>query len=220
MPHPLKHLLARFQPFFRIDELLSRCGEIGESLVASPDPESQRFEALLAGLGGLRSLLGLEGKVKILESFGIVGRANGSGQVGRKLSLALDRLEDRLLTLSELTQPLDTKLDLADDHLVEVAGRFLAVSRDEGNGVRIVQKLNDALDLRAPNLQVLRDTTQVHLNRVTHVDSTQHLERQEQRRRVRPIRGIARNPYLNGTSLALLKVSARRHLPTYRVWSL
>ena len=106
------------------------------------------------------------------------------------------------------------------DHFVQVAGRFLAVARDEGNGVPIVQELNDALDLRAPNLQVLRDATQVHLNRVAHVDSTRHLVRQERRRRVRPIRGIARNSYLNGKSLALQKVSARRHLPTKRVWSL
>ena len=220
VPHALEHLLARFEPFFGADEFLGRGREIGEGFVAGPDPERQGLEALLAGLGGLASLLGLEGKIKILEPLGIVGRANGGGQVGRELSLAVDRLEDRLFPLGQLAQPLHAKLDLADDHLVEVAGRFLAVSRDEGNGVPIVQEPNDALDLRAPNLQVLRDTTQVHLNRVAHVDSTRHLVRQERRRCVRPIQGIARNSHLNGKSLALLKASARRHLPTKRVRSL
>ena len=143
-------------------------------------PFSRASEALLR-------FFGLNGKVQVLESLGIVGRTNGGGQIGGELPLGLDRLEDRLFSLGQLAQPLHAKLDLADHHLVQVAGRFLAVARDEGNGVPIVQELNDALDLRAPNLQVLRDATQVHLNRVAHVDSTRHLVRQERRRCVRPI---------------------------------
>ncbi len=211
-PTPSSTFSFDSSPFFGIDEFLGRGRQIGESLVAGPDPERQRLEALFAGFRGLASLLGLERKIEILEPLGIIGRANRGGKIGRELALALDRLEDRLFPLGELAQPLHAKLDLADDHLVEVAGRFLAVSRDEGNRVPIVQEPDDALDLRAPNLQVLRDTTQVHLNRVAHVDSTRHLVRQERRRCVRPIQGIARNSHLNGKSLALLKVKRTQTL--------
>ena len=68
-----------------------------------------------------------------------------------------------------------------DHHLIQVAGLFLPVARDEGNGVPIIEELNDALDLQASNLQVLRDSTQVDLNRVVHGDSTRHQVRQELR---------------------------------------
>ena len=171
-------LLVRFEGFLGIDEFLRRGREIGKRLVASPNAERQRLEALFAGFGGFAALFRLEWEVQILESLGMVGRTNGGGQIGGEFPLALDRLEDRLFSLGKLTQALNAKLDLADHNFVQVAGGFFAVAGDEGNGVPHVQELNDALDLRAPILQVLRDATQVHLNRVAHVDSTRHLVRQ------------------------------------------
>ena len=100
-------------------------------------------------------LLGLERQVKVFEPLGIVGGSDGDRQVGGQLPLSLDRLEDRLFPLGQLAKSLHAKLDLVDDHLVEIAGPFLAVARDEGNRVALVQKLDDALHLHAPNLQVL-----------------------------------------------------------------
>ena len=93
-----------------------------------------------------------------------------------QLALGLDRLEDRLLPLGQLAEPADAKLDLADHHLVQVAGPLLAVAGDERDRVALVEQLDDALHLNAPNLQILRDPAQVDLNRVVHRDLTLHQE--------------------------------------------
>ena len=220
MTDAFEHLLARFEPFLGIDEFLGRGGEIGERLVASPDPERQRLEALFAGFGGFAALLGLERKVQVLESFGIVGRTNGGGQVGRQLPLAVDRLEDRLFSLGELAQPLHAELDLADHHLVQVAGGFLAVARDEGNGVPIVQEPERRSRLASAEFAgpARYDPGPPESGCPCRFDSAPGETRAAAT--CPTDRGIARNSYLNGKSLALLKASARRHLPTKRVRSL
>ena len=71
---------------------------------------------------------------------------------------------------------LDAELDLADHHLVQIAGPFLAVAGDERNRVALVEQLDDALHLDAPDLQILRDPAQVDLNRVVHGGLTLHQE--------------------------------------------
>ena len=80
----------------------------------------------------------------------------------------LDRLEDGLLALGQLAEPADAELDLADRHLVQVAGPLLAVPGDERHRVALVEQLDDALHLNAPDLEVLRDPAQVDLNRTVH----------------------------------------------------
>ena len=175
-PTPSSTFSGVSSPFSAFDELLGRGGQVGERLVAVPDPQGQRLEALVAGVGGLGPLLGLEREVEVFEPLGVVGRADGRGEVGVQLPLGLDRLEDRLLPLGQLAQPLDAKLDLADHNLVQIAGPFLAVAGDERNRVALVQQLDDALHLDAPNLQILRDSAQVDLNRVVHRDLTLHQE--------------------------------------------
>ncbi len=103
---PFEHLLTRFNASLGIDEFLRRRVQIGEGLVASPDPKRQGLEPFVAGLRGLAALLGFEWKVQILEPLGILGRPNGRRQVGRELALGLDRLEDRLFSLGQLSQSL------------------------------------------------------------------------------------------------------------------
>jgi len=175
MADPFQDFLDRLDPFLGIDEFRGGGVEVEKGLVARPDPEGQGLESALAGIGSLGALLGLEREIEVFEPFGVVGRADGGRQVGGHFPLSLDRLEDCLLPLGQLAQPLHAELDLADDHLVEVARPFLPVSRNEGNGVPLIQKLDDTLHLHAPNLQVLRDTPQVDLDRVVHGDSTLHL---------------------------------------------
>ncbi len=174
-PTPSRTFSTDLDAFLGIDEFRGGGVEVQEGLVAGPDPEGQGFQPALAGIGSLGALLGLERQVEVFEPLGVVGRADGGRQVGGHLPLGLDRLEDRLFPLGQLAQPLHAELDLVDDHLVEVARPFLPVSRDEGNGVPLIQKLDDALHLHAPNLQVLRDTPEVDLDRVVHGDSTLHL---------------------------------------------
>ena len=95
-------------------------------------PFSRASEALVR-------FLGLNGQVEVLEPLGVLGRADRRREVGVQLPLGLDRLEDRLLPLGQLAQPLDAKLDLVDHNLVQIPGPFLAISRDERNGVAFVQ---------------------------------------------------------------------------------
>ena len=54
------------------------------------------------------------------------------------------------------------------DHLVQVAGPLLAVAGDERDRVALVEQLDDALHLDAPDLQVLGDATKIDLDRVVH----------------------------------------------------
>ena len=98
------NLFDRINSLVGIHEFLGRRGQIGERLVAGPDPEGQRFQPAVACVRGFGALLGLERKVKVLEPLGIVGRANRGGQVGYELALGVDRLEDRLLPLGQLAQ--------------------------------------------------------------------------------------------------------------------
>ena len=162
----------------------SECGgdQVDEGLVTRPDPKGQGFEPAVAGIGSLGAFLGLKREIKVFEPFGVVGRADGGRQVWGHLPLGLDRLQDGFFSLRQLAQSLHARLNLADHDLVEAAGPLLAVARDKGNRIPIVQKLDDALHLQAPNLQVLRDTPQVDLNRDVHGDSTLHQVRQERRR--------------------------------------
>ena len=112
--------------------------------------------------------MGLNGQVEVFEPLGVVGRADRGGELVGELALGLDRLEDRLLPLGQLAEPADAELDLADRHLVQVAGPLLAVAGDERDRVALVEQLDDALHLNAPDLQVLRDPAQVDLNRGVH----------------------------------------------------
>ena len=167
-PDPVEHLLGRFEFALGIDELGGGGLEVEERLVAVPDAEGERFEALLAGVGRLRLLLGLVGEIEVFEPLGILGTSDGDGQLLGELALPLDRLEDRLLPLGQLTKSCDANLDLADHHLVQTASPLLPISGDERDRVAFVEQLDDALHLHAPDLKVLRDPAQVDLNRVVH----------------------------------------------------
>ena len=157
-PTPSSTFSTVSTPFLGVDEFLGR-GVRGRSRVSSrfqirrasgSSPLSRASDALVR-------FFGLERQVEVFEPLGVVGRADAAARSRGQLPLGLDRLEDRLLPLRQLAEPLHAELDLADDHLVEVAGPFLAVARDERDGVALVQQLDDALHLHAPDLQILRD---------------------------------------------------------------
>src|SRR5262249_4187104 len=85
---------------------------------------------------------------------------------GVKVVLVLDALGDGVFALGELAQQDDASLDDADLLLVEVAGPFLAVARDERDGVALIEQLNHALDLQLANLEVLGDAREVEAVRL------------------------------------------------------
>ena len=163
-----EHLLDGLDPLLGVEELRRRGVQVGQGLVAVPDPQRQRLQPLVARLRRLGLLLGLERQVEVFEPLGVVGCADRRGQLVGELALRLDRLEDRLLALGQLAEPADPELDLADRHLVQVAGPLFAVTGDERHRVALVEQLDDALHLNAPDLQILRDPAQVDLNRGVH----------------------------------------------------
>src|SRR5262249_6477617 len=64
----------------------------------------------------------------------------------------------------------DARLNLANDVLVQPAGAFLAVARDEGNGVALIEQLDHTLHLQAADLQILSDARAVQvLNAFRHL---------------------------------------------------
>ena len=168
VPNPFEHLLDGLDVFLGVHKLLRRGVQVRQRLVPVPDPQRQRLEPLVARLRSLRLLLRFERKIQVFQPLGIVRRADRRRQLFRQLALRLDRLEDRFLALRQFAQPSHPKLDLADRHLVQIAGSLLAVTSDEGHRVAFVKQLNDALHLHAPNLQILRDPAQVDLNRGVH----------------------------------------------------
>ena len=203
-----ENLLGRIQPLFDADEFLGRGHWIGQQLVAVPDPDGQRLQALVPGIGGLGPFLGLEGKIKVLQPLGVLRRANGRRKLGVELALGLDRLEYCLFAFGQFPKPMDAKLDLADHDLVQVPGPFLAIPGNERNRVTFVQQLDDTLDLNTPNLQILRDSAQVNRNRVVHRDLTLHQGDGDDERQ---IRRRSANPRREGGSLA--KQSMRTMTP-------
>ncbi len=164
-----QHLLDGLQPLLGREKFGRRGVEVEQRLVAVPDPQGQRLQPLLAGVGGLGALLGLVGEVEVFEPLGVVRALDGVAELVRELPLGLDGLEDRLLALGQLAQALDAVLDLPDRDLVQVAGPLLAVAGDERHRVALVEQLNDGLDLDAADLQVLRDPAQVDRDRGIHV---------------------------------------------------
>ena len=72
-------------------------------------------------------------------------------------------LEDGLFALAQLTQQHHALLDRPQHLFIEAASLLLAVARDEGNGVALVEQAHHALDLHAADLQVLRDAREVHV---------------------------------------------------------
>jgi hypothetical protein len=60
-------------------------------------------------------------------------------QLGRHLALFLDRLDDRRAALLELAQVAQALLEQAQLDVVEPAGGFLAVARDERHGGAFIE---------------------------------------------------------------------------------
>ena len=72
------------------------------------------------------------------------------------------------LPLGQFPEASDAELDLPDRDLVQVAGPLLAIPGDERHRVALVEQLDDALHLNAPDLKILRNPAQVDLNRTVH----------------------------------------------------
>src|SRR5262249_55536343 len=70
----------------------------------------------------------------------------------------------RRLAFGEVAEVADAFLNNAQDFFIQPAGAFLAVAGDEGDGIFLVEQLDDRLDLHLADLQILGDPRQVQVS--------------------------------------------------------
>ena len=113
----------------------------------------QRLQAFFLGHGGAGAALGLIGAVQILQLRQGLGSVNGLAQLLRQLALLLNGGEDGLPPLLQAPEILQSGLQGAQGGVVHGAVEFLAVAGDKGDGVSLVQKLDDVFDVLRPGVQ-------------------------------------------------------------------
>ncbi len=97
--------------------------------------------------------LGLERKIEVFESLLAVGRLDAGPQGRRELLLLLDALQHRLAAFFQRAQVLQPLVQRAQLRIVEPAGGFLAVARDERHGGAAVNQCDGGRHLCRPDRQ-------------------------------------------------------------------
>ena len=104
----------------------------------------QGLQAPLPGHGGTGAALGLVGAVQVLHLRQGHGRGNSVRQSLRQLALVLNGRADLLPPLLQIAQVLEALLQGAQGGVVHGAVELLAVARDKGDGVALVQEVHHA----------------------------------------------------------------------------
>ncbi len=119
----------------------------------------QRLQPRLPGDFGLGAALRLERKIDVLETPLAVGSHDCRFERGVQLALLADGIENRGATLFQLAQVIQTLLQRSKLRIVERAGNFLAVTRNERNGGAAVEQRHRRLDLLFANAQFFGNLT-------------------------------------------------------------
>ncbi len=116
--------------------------------VTLPRQLGEWTEPSLARNHRTRAALRLERQIQIFQRLLGDGRQHLGAQTVVELPLLVNAAQDRRPPLLEFAQVGRTLLHVAQLHLIESARHFLAVARDERQGVALVEKRQRALDLR------------------------------------------------------------------------
>ena len=117
----------------------------------------QRLEPGFLGDLGLGAALRLERQIDVFQAPLAVGGEDRRFQRGIELALLADRIEDRGAALLEFAQIVQALLQRAQLRIVEPAGDFLAVARDERNRGAAVEQRHRRLDLLLANAELFRN---------------------------------------------------------------
>ena len=117
----------------------------------------QRLQPCLFGDLGLGAALRLEREIDVLQTPLAVGRENCRFECGIELALLADGIENSGAAFFQLAQVSQTLPQGAQLRIVEPAGCFLAVSRNERNGGAAVEQRYRRLDLLFANAEFFRD---------------------------------------------------------------
>ncbi len=165
MPGTQQGVGRRGDLLVRIDEVSKSRVEVRRQRVGAQDLRRQRFQTPIAGRRGERLLLGLVRKIEVFEPAGRVGLLDGAGQLRGQLSLRLDRTQDGLLAFGQLAALGHAIVNRPDRLFVEPAGLVFPIARDEGDGVAVVEQLENRGDPFGREVQRLGDGCQVDRDR-------------------------------------------------------
>ncbi len=151
---------------------VERCGDIGHLLFGIDETGGhdlrivlrlrqqqlrQRLEAGFLGDLGLGAALRLERQIDVFQASLAVGGEDRGFQRGIELALFADRIENRGAALFEFAQIVQALFQRAQLRVVERAGDFLAVARNERHRGAAVEQRHRRLDLLLANAEFLRN---------------------------------------------------------------
>ena len=152
---PLQGVGGRLHPLLRVDEALRRLHGVGAVPPLGQQQLRQRRQSLFTGHGGTGAALLLIGAVQVLHLRQRPGAVDGRRQLRRQLLLSLDgglHLLPPLLQIPQIGEPV---LQLPQGGVVHAAVKLLPVAGDEGNGVALIQQVDDVLHMDRRGSQLL-----------------------------------------------------------------
>ena len=127
------------------------------------DHIGERFQAGFAGLLGAGHALFAVGLVEVLDALELCGLANLLLELGREFALGIDKQDHVLLALLKIAQVGQAIVERTQGDVVHAARGFLAVARDEGNGVALVDELDGRFDVCGLKVELVGELfNQVH----------------------------------------------------------
>lgn len=121
------------------------------------DHVGKRLQTCLAGLLRAGHALFAVGLVEVLDALELRGLANLLLEFGRELALGVDEQDDIFLALLKIAQVGQALVECAQSDVVHAARGFLAVARNEGDGVALVDELDGRLDVGVLKVELARE---------------------------------------------------------------
>ena len=142
-----ERLLGRVEAGLLVDVCRGgvECAALGRGL--HDDHVGERLQAGLAGLLRAGHALFAVGLVEVLDTLELRGLANLLLELGRELALGVDEQNDVLFALLKIAQVGQALVERTQGDVVHAARGFLAVARDKGDSVALVDELDGCLDV-------------------------------------------------------------------------
>ena len=158
-----ERLLGRVEAGLFVDVCRSgvECAALGRCL--HDDHIGKRLQACLAGLLRAGHALFAVGLVEVLDTLELRGLANLRLEFGCEFALGVDEQHDVFFALLKIAQVGQAFVEGAQGNVVHAARGFLAVARDKGDGVALVDELDGRLDVGSLKVELAGELgDQVH----------------------------------------------------------
>ena len=140
-------VLDGLNAFFGVYVFLGELLRFGQAAALREEREGERLESFFFGDGCARAALGLIRAVDILKGGKGRGLVDSFRQLLGELALLFNGFLDCIAPLLQPAQILKALGESAQGRVVHRAVQFLAVAGDEGNGVALVDELDDIIDM-------------------------------------------------------------------------